>query len=69
MDMKRYLLQEKAEELNEYIEQLKKIAKGIKSGSITDMRMGRTKQRLDNIRARIARKFYYKKVRDFIKPD
>lgn len=68
-DMKKRLKDEKAKELDTYIEQVRKITGEIKSGGSTLMRLGFLKQRLSNIKGRIVRKFYYKKIRDYIKPD
>jgi len=69
LDMKKRLVEEKAKELDIYIEQLKKITKELMAGGSTAMRLGYLKQRMDMIRSRIVRKFYYKKVREYIKPD
>ena len=69
LDMKKYLLDEKAKELDTYIEQVKKITDEIASGGATAVRLGSLKQKLGNIKARIVRRFYYKKVIDYIKPD
>jgi hypothetical protein len=69
-DMKKYLVEEKAAELEGYIEQVREMTRLINSSSgSTDMKMGYLRQRMDNIRARIIRNFYYKKVMDHIKPD
>ena len=69
-DMKKYLMEEKAEELDGYIKQTRDITDRItKDGGSLQTQIGRLKQRLDNIRARVVRKFYYKKVKDYIKPD
>ncbi|MEE8359602.1 MAG: hypothetical protein V3S04_01590 [Candidatus Omnitrophota bacterium] len=67
-DMKRYLLEEKAEELNKYIVQTKSITDRISKGG-SEMNLGNYKQRLDTIKTRIIRNFYYKKVREYIKED
>ncbi len=68
-DMRKHLMEEKAKELDIYIEQTKKFTSEIKSGTANLMRLGFIKQKLDNLRARIVRKFYYKKVREYIKLD
>ena len=65
-DMKKYLQEEKAEELNGYIEQTKSVTDRIARGG-SEMNLGNYKQRLDTIMARIIRNFYYKKVREYIK--
>lgn len=68
-DMKRYLVEEKSKELDSYLEQIKKIINEISKGGLTTMRLELHKQRLGNIKGRIMRKFYYKKIKDYIKPD
>lgn len=69
-DMRKHLVDEKGKELDAYIEEIEgitdKITKGI-AGQTTQI--ATLKRRLSNIRARIVRKFYYKKVRDYIKAD
>lgn len=69
IDMRKRLKEKKAKELDAYIEKVKKITDEIRSGGFTSVRLGFLKQKLDNIKGRIIRKFYYKKVRDDIKPD
>lgn len=69
MDMRKRLVKEKAKELDSYIDQVRTITDRIKQGNVTDMRMGRVKQDLDKIRARIIRNFYYKKITDYIRLD
>lgn len=69
LDMKKRLTQEKADELDRYIGEIKKITNEVEKGGLSDMRAGFIKQKLDKLRARIVRRFYYKKVREYIKPD
>lgn len=69
-DMKKYLAEEKAEELQGYIDETKVLTDQIvKGGGGLNMKIGRLRQSLDNVRARIVRRFYHKKVRDYIKPN
>lgn len=68
-DMRKRLVDEKAGELQGYIDQTAKITAELTRGKATTMRLGYLKQRLDKIGTRIARHFYYKKVREYIKPD
>ncbi|MFH1753283.1 MAG: hypothetical protein ABH875_03775 [Candidatus Omnitrophota bacterium] len=65
-DMKKYLVEEKAIELNGYIEKTKKITDQISKG-ISGTNIGRYKQSLDKIKGGIVRNFYYKKVREDIR--
>ena len=66
MDMKKYLSDEKKEEIQLYIDEVAKITEKMLTGKVAKPRMGRLKQDLDRVRRRIVRKFYYKKVRDQI---
>ncbi|MBL7068965.1 MAG: hypothetical protein ISS34_03835 [Candidatus Omnitrophica bacterium] len=68
-DMKKHLLEEKAEELDKYITRVKEITDEMKRGNFSVMRLGYLKQELSKTGARIERKFYYKKVKEYIKPD
>jgi len=69
-DMRKYLSEEKAKELDIYIENTRNITDQItEGGGAPEMRIGYLKQKLDNIRARVVRNFYYKKVRDDILPN
>ncbi len=69
-DMKKYLKEDKAKKLDKYIKDVNNITFQIaRGGSAVKMRLGFLKQRLDNLTARIARNFYYKKITDDIKPD
>jgi len=68
-DMAKYLTGEKKEELKTYIEELSGIADQIKGVAVNKARMSRLRQQLDKSKARIARKFYYKKVKEHIRKD
>jgi len=68
-DMRKYLVNGKADELGVYIDEIRNLTGQITRGGGSGMRLGYLKRKLDNIRARIARKFYYKKVRKYLKPD
>lgn len=68
-DMQKRLLEEKAKEIDVYIEEMQKIAREIEKGKAGTMRLAFLREQLDRIRARIVRKFYYKKIADYILPD
>ncbi|NQT07037.1 MAG: hypothetical protein HQ575_05805 [Candidatus Omnitrophica bacterium] len=68
-DMKKHLVEEKAKELDQYIKVIDGITKELQKGNSTSIRLGFLRQKLDKIKGRIMRKFYYKKVRDYIIPD
>ncbi len=65
-DMEKYLTGEKKEELRNYIEDTKVVTDKMIAGNVNKARMGRLRQELDKISRRISKKFYYKKVRDYI---
>lgn len=67
-DMKKYLVEDKAKELGAYIKEAEDIASRMTKSGV-EMRLGYLKQKLNKNKARIARKFYYKKVREYIKHD
>ena len=66
IDMKKYLTGEKKEELDQYIEEIKIATDRIRSTKLIGARMSGLRQNLDKLKRRVARKFYYKKVKDYI---
>lgn len=66
-DMKKHLVEEKAEELQLYINEVEKVTEKIKSGGFTVMQMGHLKHNLEKLGARIERKFFYKDVKEYIR--
>jgi hypothetical protein len=69
-DMRKNLIEEKAKELDVYIAEVSEITgEMLEVGSGSAARLGRLKQRLSTVGARIVRDFYYKKVRECILPD
>lgn len=68
-DMRNNLVEEKAKELDEYMADVKKITDEIKDSGSSVTRLGYLRNRLGTLKARIMRNFYYKKVREYIKPD
>lgn len=66
MDMKKYLSDEKKEEIQGYIDKVSVVTEKMLAGSVSKSRMGKLKQDLDRVRRVIVRKFYYKKVKDHI---
>ncbi len=68
-DMKRYLSDEKAAELQGRIEVVTDLSERALAYRGTAAGMENLKRKLDNERARIVRGFYYKKVKDHILPD
>jgi len=68
-DMKKHLLEEKAKELDGYIGRVREITGDMKRSNFSVMRFGYLKQELSKTGARIERNFYYKKVKEHMKPD
>lgn len=69
LDMRKRLTEEKQKELDEYIDEVRRITDKIQTGILNEARLGRLKQELDKVKSRVVRKFYYKKVREHIKQD
>ena len=69
MDMRKHLIEDKAEELDVYIGQTREITDEIKKGRVNYIRLGLLKRKFDNVRMRILKNFYYKKVRNYIKEE
>jgi polyhydroxyalkanoate synthesis regulator phasin len=68
-DMKKSLTDEKARELQVHIDETKALTDRVAAGAVTTASLENLKRKLDNVRARIVRKFYYKKVAEYILPD
>ena len=68
MGIKR-LVEEKQKELDKYIDEVRRITDKMQVGNLTNMGLGRLKRELDKVKMRVVRKFYYKKVREYIKQD
>ncbi len=65
-DMRKLLIEEKAVELDPYVKEMQAITDSITEGSMTTIREGLVKRRLDTLRARIVGQFYIKKIQEYI---
>ena len=66
-DMKRYLNEEKAAELEPYIRQMEKIKSDVSGRHISIAAERRAKRKSEEIYRKIMREFSYKKVKDCIR--
>ena len=69
LDMRKQLMGEKAEELDLYIEDVRRVTNKMLRQDLNQAWLNRLKQDLDKIKGRIVRKFHYKKVLDYIKKE
>jgi hypothetical protein len=69
MDMKRMLVDEKAQELQKYIDQMIEVEERIKKQKITQGNRVRIEKQLENAGRGIKRNFSYNKMRGYIRDD